>query len=41
MDGTVFRFAYHGFMKNKHCISLWTETLLHDCGVEVAGVVFD
>jgi len=41
IDGTVFRFAYHGLMKNKHGMKCWTETLLADCGVEVTGVVFE
>ncbi|KAL3909019.1 MAG: hypothetical protein SGILL_008257, partial [Bacillariaceae sp.] len=40
-DGTVFRFHYHGLMKNKFGMSCWTETLIRDCGVEVTGVVFE
>ena len=40
-NGTVFRFYYHGLMKNKHGMSCWTETLLKDCGVDVTGVVFE
>jgi len=40
-DGTVFRFAYHGLMKNKHGMKAWAETLLRDCGVDVTGVVFE
>ncbi|KAL3943303.1 MAG: hypothetical protein SGBAC_002631 [Bacillariaceae sp.] len=38
---TVFRFHYHGLMKNKHGMAAWTETLIRDCGVEVTGVVFE
>ena len=38
---TVFRFHYHGLMKNKHGMACWTETLIRDCGVEVTGVVFE
>jgi len=40
-DGTVFRFAYHGLMKNKFGMAAWTETLIRDCGVECTGVVFE
>ena len=40
-DGTVFRFNYHGLMKNKFGMSAWTETLIRDCGVECTGVVFE
>lgn len=40
-EGTVFRFYYHGLMKNKHGMSCWAETLLRDCGVELTGVVFE
>lgn len=38
---TVYRFAYHGLMKNKHGMQCWTETLLQDCGVTVTGVIFE
>jgi hypothetical protein len=41
INGTVYRFAYHGLMKNKHGMNAWTESLLVDCGVEVTGVVFE
>ena len=41
IDGTVFRFAYHGLMKNRHGMSCWMETLLKDCGVDVTGVIFE
>ena len=40
-QGTVFRFHYHGLMKNKYGMACWTETLIRDCGVEVTGVVFE
>lgn len=41
VDGGVFRFHYHGLMKNKHGMAAWTETLLADCGAKVTGVVFE
>ena len=41
IDGTVFRFHYHGLMKNKQGMAAWTETLIRDCGVEVTGVIFE
>lgn len=40
-EGTVFRFHYHGLIKNKYGMSCWTETLIRDCGVEVTGVIFE
>jgi hypothetical protein len=40
-QGTVFRFHYHGLMKNKYGMACWAETLIRDCGVEVSGVVFE
>ena len=40
-ENTVFRFHYHGLMKNKYGMSCWTETLIRDCGVDVTGVVFE
>ncbi len=40
-QGTVFRFHYHGLMKNKYGMACWTETLIRDCGVDVTGVVFE
>ena len=40
-QGTVFRFKYHGLIKNKFGMECWTETLIRDCGVEVTGVVFE
>jgi hypothetical protein len=41
IDGTIYRFAYHGLMKNKHGMKSWTESMLVDCGVEVTGVIFE
>jgi hypothetical protein len=38
---TVFRFHYHGLIKNRHGMAAWTETLIRDCGVKVTGVVFE
>lgn len=40
-DNTVFRFHYHGLMKNKVGMEAWTETLIRDCGANVTGVVFE
>ena len=40
-DDTVYRFHYHGLIKNKYGMQCWTETLLRDCGAEVTGVVFE
>jgi len=40
-QGTVYRFAYHGLMKNKYGMQCWTETLLRDCGADVTGIVFE
>mmetsp|Transcript_4068 Transcript_4068/g.9713 ORF Transcript_4068/g.9713 Transcript_4068/m.9713 type:complete len:463 (-) Transcript_4068:42-1430(-) len=40
-EHTVFRFHYHGLMKNKYGMSCWSETLIRDCGVDVTGVVFE
>lgn len=37
----VYRFLYHGLMKNKHGMNAWTQTLLKECGVPVSGVVFE
>ena len=41
INETVFRFHYHGLIKNKAGMSAWTETLIRDCGVECTGVVFE
>lgn len=38
---TVFRFHYHGAMKNRKGMAAWTETMIRDCGVECTGVVFE
>jgi hypothetical protein len=40
-EGTVFRFHYHGLIKNKFGMAAWTETLIRDCGVKCTGVVFE
>ncbi|CAB9520296.1 expressed unknown protein [Seminavis robusta] len=41
-DQTVFRFWYHGLMKNRHGIAAWTETMIReDCNVDVTGVIFE
>lgn len=40
-QGSVFRFHYHGLIKNKYGMACWTETLIRDCGVDVSGVVFE
>ncbi|GKY90821.1 hypothetical protein MPSEU_000054900 [Mayamaea pseudoterrestris] len=39
-DG-VFRFHYHGLIKNKYGMNAWMESLLQDTGVEVTGVIFE
>ena len=41
IDGSVFRFHYHGLMKNKFGMKCWTESMLKDCGVNVTGVIFE
>lgn len=41
INDTVFRFHYHGLIKNKRGMAAWTETLIQDCGVECTGVVFE
>jgi len=41
IDETVFRFHYHGLIKNKAGMAAWTKTLILDCGVECTGVVFE
>ncbi len=38
---TVFRFHYHGLIKNKRGMAAWTETLIRECGVECTSVVFE
>lgn len=39
-DG-IYRFHYHGLIKNKFGMERWTETMLRDCGVEVSNVIFE
>lgn len=41
INDTVFRFHYHGLIKNKRGMVAWTQTLIEDCGVECTGVVFE
>lgn len=40
-DQGVFRFAYHGLMKNRLGMTAWMTTLLQDCGVDVSGVIME
>lgn len=40
-DGKIFRFEYHGLIKNKFGMSCWAQTLIRDCGVECNNVVFE
>ena len=40
--GVIFRFAYHGLMKNKYGMKCWTEEMIRDCGVgQLSNVVFE
>lgn len=42
IDGTIFRFHYHGLIKHKEGMAAWTETLIRDdCGVECTNVLFE
>jgi len=42
IQGTVFRFKYHGLIKNRRGMEAWTRTLIaDDCGVDCTGVVFE
>jgi len=41
INGSVFRFHYHGLIKNKRGMAAWTETMIRDEGVECTGVVFE
>lgn len=41
INDTVFRFHYHGLIKNKRGMAAWTETLIRECGVECTSVVFE
>jgi hypothetical protein len=41
VGATVYRFHYHGLMKNKHGMGSWTEEMLKDCGAPVTGVIFE
>jgi hypothetical protein len=40
-DGKIFRFVYHGLIKNKYGMSCWAQTLIRDCGVDCDNVVFE
>mmetsp|Transcript_32987 Transcript_32987/g.49833 ORF Transcript_32987/g.49833 Transcript_32987/m.49833 type:complete len:415 (-) Transcript_32987:82-1326(-) len=40
-EGKIFRFHYHGLIKNKYGMSCWAQTLIRDCGVECNNVVFE
>uniref|UniRef100_A0A7S2W1W3 Uncharacterized protein n=1 Tax=Eucampia antarctica TaxID=49252 RepID=A0A7S2W1W3_9STRA len=42
IDGTIFRFHYHGLIKHKAGMEAWTETLIRDdCGIECTNVIFE
>jgi hypothetical protein len=41
IEGKIFRFHYHGLMKNKYGMQCWTQTLIRDCGVECDNVIFE
>lgn len=41
INETVFRFHYHGLIKNKRGMAAWTETLIQECGVECTSVVLE
>jgi hypothetical protein len=41
IDGNIYRFHYHGLIKNKFGMSCWAQTLLEDCGVTVDSVIFE
>ncbi len=41
INETVFRFHYHGLIKNKRGMAAWAQTLIEDCGVECTNVVFE
>lgn len=41
IDGNIYRFYYHGLIKDKFGMSCWAQTLLQDCGVEVDNVIFE
>eukprot|EP00569_Conticribra_weissflogii_P002686 CAMPEP_0171334344 /NCGR_PEP_ID=MMETSP0878-20121228/4595_1 /TAXON_ID=67004 /ORGANISM="Thalassiosira weissflogii, Strain CCMP1336" /LENGTH=485 /DNA_ID=CAMNT_0011835415 /DNA_START=32 /DNA_END=1489 /DNA_ORIENTATION=- len=38
---TVFRFKYHGLMKNKRGMEAWAGVLIRNCDVDCTGVVFE
>mmetsp|Transcript_19481 Transcript_19481/g.41693 ORF Transcript_19481/g.41693 Transcript_19481/m.41693 type:complete len:428 (+) Transcript_19481:57-1340(+) len=39
--GTVFRFKYHGLIKNKRGMEAWAGVLIRNCDVDCTGVVFE
>jgi hypothetical protein len=41
IENDIYRFHYHGPMKDKFGMERYTETMLRDCGVEVANVIFE
>ena len=38
---TVFRFKYHGLIKNKRGMQAWAAKLIRNCDVDCTGVVFE
>ena len=38
---TVFRFKYHGLIKNKRGMQAWAAKLIRNCNVDCTGVVFE
>lgn len=38
---TVFRFKYHGLIKNKRGMEAWAGVLIRNCDVDCTGVVFE
>lgn len=38
---TVFRFKYHGLIKNKRGMEAWAGVMIRDCDVDCTGVVFE
>lgn len=39
--GTVFRFKYHGLIKNKRGMEAWARVMIRNCDVDCTGVVFE
>jgi hypothetical protein len=40
-EGKIFRFAYHGLIKNKFGMACWAQTLIRDCGIDCDNVIFE